>query len=36
MLNLWLSPDVGKMPVGGSLQNPLTAVPELGLWAQTG
>lgn len=25
MLNLWLIPHVGRMPVGGSLQNPLTA-----------
>lgn len=36
MLNFWRSPDAGKMPVGESLQNPLTVGPGLGLWAQTG
>lgn len=36
MLNLWCSPDRGRMPVGESLQNPLTVGPGLGLWAQTG
>lgn len=36
MLIFWGSPDRGRMPVGESLQNPLTVGPGLGLWAQTG